>query len=984
LKHLLFGLIAVLIVARGGIAAETNHLIVVGNARFTVIAPECIRIEYADDGKFVDAKTLFAVGRDAAYHDFKLGRDGDAMTIDTGKIRLRYRSNGKLFDKDNLHAQIAVGKDWVEWLPGQKNRQNLGGTIRTLDQVKGPVDLGEGVLARDGWFLLDDSKTPLFTENWVEERPENANTDWYLFGYGHDYKAALKAMTRIGGAVPLPRKYVLGAWYSRYWPYTSKEYREIIDEYRQHDFPLDVIVMDMDWHKDGWTGWSWNRKLLPDAEELLQWFHLQGLHVTLNVHPADGVGPHEDMYGTFMRDMGEDPSTKKVLPYDAGNKKYLDTLFKDTHEPLEREGVDFWWLDWQQFPFTHSLPHLTNLAWLNHYYYMHTGRNGMRGQSFSRWAGWGDHRHPIHFSGDADTGWKMLTFEVPFTSTAGNVGCFFWSHDIGGHMGDRNEESYTRWVQFGATTAALRSHSTRNAEMDRRPWKYSRQAEDSMRIAFHLRSELFPYIYSSVWESCTQSLPLNRPMYVEYPDKEEAYANPQEYLFGENLLVAPITSPGEGTNKVAQQAVWFPDGTWYNWFTDKKHTGERDEIVSADINEFPLYAKGGVPIPLQPYTPRMTTEPLRELIVRCYPGEDGKPGRFTLYEDDGLTKDYLRGKYATTELTYQRNGKLSTVTINPAKGTFAGQLTSRSYVVELPCTAKAENATIDGKPVETEYDENAAVTRVRIASRSITQAVTVAVTAKNKDTLRPTPPGICFVQRNAAPYPWGEAERGLIYATGVPSVRVKVEDRAGTETRQVFAQDFDTGSGQAIQLPELPPLTKSPDRGLAVKRILYASGGSFAITNLLQQAESYLTHWSVAGPFDFDPDKDFAAQKFGPELSVLPRWQKVETDGDHAVDLRKLFDFDNKIAYAITYLESEKPQTVKFKINTDDGMILWLNGKKLAMHAGGRPLDHPPDFAEGLLRAGRNTVLLKVSQYNRGWGFKIGVDCENPIRESEF
>ena len=134
--------------------------------------------------------------------------------------------------------------------------------------------------------------------------------------------------------------------------------------------------------------------------------------------------------------------------------------------------------------------------------------------SFSRWGGWGDHRNPIHFSGDAGTRWPMLEFEVPFTTTAGNVGCFFWSHDIGGHTGGRNEESYMRWVQFGATSAALRSHSTRKPDMDRRPWTYSRQAEDSMRLSFHLRSELFPYIYSSAWQSCAESVPLSRPMYI--------------------------------------------------------------------------------------------------------------------------------------------------------------------------------------------------------------------------------------------------------------------------------------------------------------------------------------------------------------------------------------------------------------------------------------------------------------------------------------
>ncbi len=968
--------IVLLAVGRCALAAETDHIVTVGNARFTVIAPECVRLEYSASAKFTDEPSLFAVDRSAAFTNFTLSREANATTIDTGKIRLTYTPDDKPFHADNLRAQIASG---IGWRAGQRNAHNLGGTLRTLDQVRGPVDLGEGLLSREGWYVLDDSKRHVLTDEWVRCRPNDAGMDWYLFGYGSDYRAALRAMTKIGGPVPMPRRYTLGSWYSRWWPYTSADYRKIVREYQQHDFPLDVIVLDMDWHKDGWTGWSWNRKLLPDAEDLLKWFHQQRLFVTLNVHPADGVGPHEDAYVAFMRQMGEDPSTKKVLPYDAGSKKYLDALFKHTHVPLEKAGVDFWWLDWQQYEFTRSIPDLANLTWLNHHYYEHSGSGDRRGLSFSRWGGWGDHRHPIHFSGDATTDWSTLAFEVPFTSTAGNVGCFFWSHDIGGHFGARNEESFVRWVQFGATTAALRLHSGRIANLDRRPWTYSRLAEDATRIAFHLRSQLTPYIYSSVWQCHRDSLPLNRPMYLEYPDKGEAYRNAQQYFFGDTFLVAPIVSAGVGSNKVARQVVWFPEGAWYNWFTGEKYAGNQERIVSADLNEFPLYVKGGVPIPLQPYTPRMTTEPLCELIVRCYPGQTGS---FTLYEDDGITKDYLAGKYALTELSYRREGTTNTVTISPAKGTFAGQPASRAYGIELPGTAKPESVTLDGKPAEVEYDERTSLTRVRVASRPITEAVTVSVTTR--DASKSVTPLTGYFRKNEAPYLFGGTARGLIYFGDEHRARIRVEDSLGTDTTEVVAQNFESASGQPMPVPDLPGLTKAPDRGRAARRILYFEGRATLSTNVLEQLDYYLTHWSVAGPFDFDPDKDFAAQKYGPERGVIPRWQKAQTNPEHAVDLRKLFNFDNKIAYAVTYLHSEQPQKITFKINSDDGFALWLNGEQLATVVAGRPIDHVPNVAQGTLRPGRNTLLLKISQYSRDWGFKIGVDCAYPLRESEF
>jgi alpha-glucosidase (family GH31 glycosyl hydrolase) len=704
-----------------------------GNARFTVVTPNCIRLEYTASGHFIDQESLFAVGRTARDRQAHITTSDGGVQIDTGAIQLTYKSDGKPFDAENLQARIRKGNAWVGWAPGAPNPGNLGGTVRTLDGWDGAGDLGQGVLSRDGWYLLDDSTSCLLTQDWVESRPKDSGLDWYLFGYGTDYRAALKSLTTISGAVPLPRKYVMGAWYSRYWPYTEGQFKEIVGQYAQHDFPLDMIVMDMDWHEAGWTGWSWNRDLIPHPTELLQWFHQQGLHVTLNSHPADGVAPHEDCYAQFMQYMGEDPASKRTIPFDAGSQKYMDAWFKATHDPLEKQGVDFWWLDWQQYPYTRSIPDLTNLFWLNRCYYHHTSEGGKRGQDLSRWAGWGDQRHPVHFSGDASTSFPMLAFEVAMTATAGNVGCFFWSHDIGGHNRGRNEESYTRWCQFGATSAALRSHSTRDATMDRRPWTYPKWAEDSMRISFHMRSQLFPYIYTSASESCRQTLPLLRPMYIEYPTIEDAYHNAQEYFLGDNLLVAPIVSKGVGPGRVGEQVVWLPKGVWYNYFTGERFVGPSERLVSADINEFPLYVRGGAPVPMQPYQSRMTTAPLTTLRVRCYPGEDDASQSYTLYEDDGVTTAYEQGACANTVLTCSRRGHRYTVKIGPATGHYAGQPVQRDYVVELADTGPATLVTVDGRKATSTYDAGTDVNLVHVPAEAIDRTVSVTVDAPDAD-----------------------------------------------------------------------------------------------------------------------------------------------------------------------------------------------------------------------------------------------------------
>jgi len=1027
-------LIFILILIVYIIVTEKTPVIILGNTRFTVISPECIRIEYSKNGCFTDEPTMFAINRDALFTKFKTYKKNKKLVIETEKFILAYISNNKPLSAENLQVLIKNSKNDNYWVPGLKNMRNLGGTIRTLDCVRDEVDLGDGLLSRDGWYLYDDSNNHIFTDNWVKQNPNKNNIDWYLFVYNTDYKAALKSMTKIAGFVPLPRKYVLGAWYSRYWPYSSKDYREIVKEFKEHDFPLDVIVLDMDWHKEGWTGWSWNRNLFPDAEELLKWFHEQKLFVTLNVHPSDGVGPHEDMYEQFMKDLGEDTSTRKTIPFDAGNKRYLDILFKHTHIPLEKTGVDFWWLDWQQFEYTYSIPDLKNLKILNFYYYKHTQKNNKRGQSFSRWAGWGDHRYPIHFSGDAYTGWTMLKFEVPFTSTAGNIGCFFWSHDIGGHMGPRNEEIVARWVQFGSMTATLRLHSTRDENLDRRPWKYEKYIEDSIRISFHLRSVLFPYIYSSVWQCYKESVPLTRPMYIEYPENEKSYENQQQYFFGDHFIVAPIVSPGLGDGKVAKQKVWFPNGVWYNWFTGEKYLGDSEKIVTADINEFPLFVKGGIPIPTQNYTQRMTTEQLKEIVIRCYPGEENRLGKFLLYEDDGITTDYISGKYSLTEINYIRNSDIVKIIIYPAKGSYKNQLKKRSYVIELLCTNKCGSVKINNKFANCEYDKENFINRIHIKECSIRKKIVVELNVTEIDnnlikkksilkrikSLLGVVPGITSVEEY-----FNKVDNELIlerlleifgivfeYNGSVITLYndsdivennlfvVTVTDILNNNREVILKKEckIEKNTLYKIDLKELP-LIQLPMGFVSLRTInleFKIQKQNISISKIIDKKINYLSKWNLAGPFYFDVNIPLSEHNYEPEQKVINisacykglndrivSWQKAEPDNKNIIELKKYFDFGDVIVYAVTYLYSEKEQEVVFEIKCDSKFEIWLNNKKIYTCEDIRFFEYEPIKIKTVLKQGNNELLVKFGKVIWGWwSYRISIESQFPVDES--
>ena len=448
--------------------------------------------------------------------------------------------------------------------------------------MKGATSLEPGLVSRDGWVVVDDTARPLFDDSdwpWAIARPERQATDWYFFGHGHDYRAALGDFVKVAGRIPMPPRFAFGTWWSRYWSYTDQEFMDLVRGFESHDVPLDVLVIDMDWHltfnlrwqkrvvdqsgnRLGWSGYTWDPRLFPNPEGFLAWCEAHGLKTPLNLHPASGVQPHEQAYPAMARAMGIDPETKQHVPFDITNKTFAENYFEILHRPLERQGVDFWWSDWQQDPDTRT-PGVNNTWWLNYVHSTDMARRGERPIIFHRWGGLGNHRYQIGFSGDTESVWESLAFQPYFTATAANVGYAYWSHDIGGHMpGVVSPELYTRWIQFGAFSPILRTHTTKNPDAERRIWAYPEPYASVMRDAFHLRYALIPYLYSAARETYETGVAFFRPLYYDFPEADEAYTETAEYLFGDDMLVAPVTKPVDPDTGTAAQSVWLPPGTW--------------------------------------------------------------------------------------------------------------------------------------------------------------------------------------------------------------------------------------------------------------------------------------------------------------------------------------------------------------------------------------------------------------------------------------
>lgn len=728
------------------------------NARFTVMTEGVIRMEYSADGRFVDGETLFAK-RDSLWD--AAVTDGDALVIETENLTLFYK--GGEFSAETLFADIHVDGFENRWHYGDANKENLGGTLHTLDGVDGFRPLPDGLLARDGWYVIDDSATPYFENGWILNRDENHKTDIYLFAYGRNYKAALSDLAAVSGKMELPRKYFFGSWYSRWWPYSADDFMGIADDYDKNDFPLDILVMDMDWHYQdwgheegepkyefgyghaggnlGWTGYNWNRRLIPDPDGIIKHFGDRGIAVTLNDHPADGVRDADEVYGRFMEKLAAS-GYSEVVPtvedrvndrerayaekgitnyrFNAGSRDYMDAFFDATNSQMEDKGVAFRWLDWQQdylYPNVHGMNNLTHLKWLNHLYYENSKKGGKRGMSFSRWGGFGDHKHPAYFSGDTTTNWDTLAFQIQMTVSAGNAGCFWWSHDIGGFMDTvpgGQGEVYARWVQFGALSPALRVHMCGVEGLDRRPWTWG-EYSSVMRESYHLRSTLMPYIYSEAKNSSDLSTPLLRAMYIDFPEDEESYKHPGQYFFGEGLLSAPVCK-AVGDDGLAESEIYVPEGVWYDWFTGKRY-GTGLHTVKNTLDTFPLFVRAGYPVVTQPYTPRMTAEKLTDPVIIIYAGDSGVS---TLYEDDGISDTDL-GVCRVTGISYDDAEK--TVAVTPYCVNYDDGVTARNITVELRSAEGVSSAVCDSH--ETEISAADGCVRVTVKNVASDEAVTV-------------------------------------------------------------------------------------------------------------------------------------------------------------------------------------------------------------------------------------------------------------------
>ena len=723
--------------------AHPDAVVRSGKARFTVLTPEMIRIQYSDRSLFEDRATFAIVNRRLPVPAFTAVEKDGYLEIKTSALTLKYKIGGVIDGRhpsaEVLNISMQLNGRPVLWYPGKDDAMNLKGTTRTLDGQIGDnkrQELENGLLSRAGWSIIDESPlarrgdgstTFAFDKqvdgiDWVAEPVDKQAIDWYFLGYGHQYKKALGDFIKVAGRQPMPPLYVLGYWYSKYQRYTSDEFMEIVNDVKRFNIPMDVMIFDMDWHTQGWTGWTWDRTAIPDPEGLIDWMHQHGLKVSLNLHPADGVDDDEDFFNDLREDMGLDKQTKRV-PWNLSDGRFYHNMFKHIIRARERQGVDFWWLDWQQNLTSKYVDGLGETFWCNHVFYndMRLNRPNHRPLIFHRWGGLGSHRYPIGFSGDSFTTYGTLAWQPYFTATASNVGFGYWGHDLGGHQqtGGNDPEIYLRWMQFGVFTPIFRTHATNWEGIERRIWKYSNFP--SLLETVKLRYALMPYIYTAARQAYDTGVSLCRPLYYEWPEVNNAYLFEDEYMFGDDILVAPVVTKPESDGMTARR-TWLPEGRWFDVCRNKVVEGNRTFTDRYAMEEIPYFFRAGSVIVNNPPMMNLNTRPDR-LILKVVPGGNGQT---KLYEDEGDTEGYKQGAYTTTTISHEGN----TLTILPREGKFAGMPESRSYTVEFLAVNRPNAVVINGSLVaesEWKYDAQRRLLTVNVARTACDKKTVVTI-----------------------------------------------------------------------------------------------------------------------------------------------------------------------------------------------------------------------------------------------------------------
>lgn len=660
--------------------------------RISILTERLIRFEYSETGVFFDALTQRVINRDFPVPAYEVREDQRFLEVSTKYFKMTYAKE-KPFQASivapDANLKVVLQNTDKMWYFNHPEARNFKGTCVSLDENSVKATFTKGLYSTDGFASLDDSDSLIIDENGVLIKPHAKRVDTYLFIYRRDFGLCLRDYFMLTGRPALIPRYALGIWWNKEDVYSFEDTKKLLGDFARHRIPYSVLLLGNYWHTKTdliKTGYTFSENLFPNPEEFVKYMHERGVRIGVTLDPSEGVSKQEKNYSLIKEDLN---LTDEVnIPFNAFDSRFIKEYFYNLIHPLNDLGIDFYFLDY------YNKKDMATLNALNYYHFNDYKKYAnQRGMLLSRNGLVASHRLPVYYSGKTRVSWETLKLLPFYNSTASNIGLSWWSHDIGGYQdGIEDGELYLRYVQLGTFSPIFRFSAKFGHYYKREPWRWGVQTLNIVRDYCILRHRLIPYLYSEAYKYHTTGLPLVQPLYYQKPEVYDEPVYKNEYTFGTELFVAPITEKKDQIMNRAIERLLLPNGMWYDFNTGKKFLGNNRYVAFYKDEDFPVFARAGAIIPLGILEENINvTNPPKALEIHVFPG---KSNIYKLYEDDGYSSLYEKGYYIMTHIDYNYLQNNYTLIVHPVEGKTGIIPQNRDYKIRFRNTREAEDVIV--------------------------------------------------------------------------------------------------------------------------------------------------------------------------------------------------------------------------------------------------------------------------------------------------
>lgn len=654
--------------------------------RFTILSPRLIRIEFQENGNFNDELTELVINRKFPHPEFSVKEDKTYLEITTKYFKLFYTKNSKYKDTKNFRVELLNTTQFWSYSNVEAKNYKFPSMI---DNNK--VVFSKSLYSIDGFATLDDSNGYILSDDGIIKE-KNDHIDIYLFMYNNDFLDCLKDYYTLTGYPSLIPRYALGNWWNRNNDYDDSSLRELVENFKNHEIPLSIMLLDKDWHVRTYkgnehlkTGFTFNKSLFASPSSMISYLHEIGVRVGLSINPKEGFYDIDDSYLQAKKYLELD--SNGVIPFNVLNPKWVDVYLKLYIHPLDAMGIDFFWLDCID-------PKNINEDYLLKYYQFNDMKRNYKRRPFiiGYNSGIAQHRYSVVYPGKSVVGWDSLKKATMFNSDAANMGLSFCANDVGGYFkGIEDNELYIRYVQLSTFSPILKFGADKGKYYKREPWRWNFKTLGIVRDYLQLRHKLIPYLYSEAYNYHKNGIPMEIPLYYTNPEMYDDLLYRDEYYFGSQLFVCPIT---KGKDYVMDRVVhrfYIPKGVWYDFFTGMKFPGDKEYVTFYKDQHYPVFAKSGSIIPFGSNDNINDTNPPKDLEIHFFPGANGE---YNLYEDDGVSSLYEKGFYLLSKIEYNYLPNNYTVIIRAMEGKSGIVPETRNYKLVFRNTKKATDVVV--------------------------------------------------------------------------------------------------------------------------------------------------------------------------------------------------------------------------------------------------------------------------------------------------